>query len=300
MALEDTIRSVKKKTPTVNWGSYYSSGSSYRPATPAPKPTAAKSVAGYVPAPPAPKSTSAYNVQAIQSIPSVPKTTAPAVPTPPSLADVAMTQTASRLTSAPTLAPADVAMTQTASRLVSETPPVISAATPTEQRAAEGGGITQTIAPYSDVPEPSLFPDQFVGSEQATLGVAYQALADWGLLTSEEMGFLGVQPAAVPSWVLSQQDLQILQNNLKDYGVDPGAVWEIYEMMEINGTDYAVLRDEGGELGFAGGYDYGDGGGGYSGGGYSGGGYSGGGYYNAPGSFRSGYTSGLINWRIGF
>jgi hypothetical protein len=41
----------------------------------------------------------------------------------------------------------------------------------------------------------------------------------------------------------------------------------------------------------------GDGGGGSSG---TGGGYGGGGGYASPANFRSGYTSGLINWRIGF
>jgi hypothetical protein len=43
-------------------------------------------------------------------------------------------------------------------------------------------------------------------------------------------------------------------------------------------------------------------GGGISGGGLGGygGGYGGPGSYSSPGGFRSGYTSGLINWRIGF
>jgi hypothetical protein len=139
--------------------------------------------------------------------------------------------------------------------------------------------------------------EQFVGSEQATLGVAYQALADWGLLTGDEMGFLGVQPASVPSWVLSTQDLGILQNNLVDAGIDPNVVWEIYETMMINGKEFAVLKDDGSENLYSDIYDdyYSD-----SDSGYSPGRYSPGGYYNAPGSFRSGYTSGLINWRIGF
>jgi hypothetical protein len=38
---------------------------------------------------------------------------------------------------------------------------------------------------------------------------------------------------------------------------------------------------------------------GYAGGGVGGGG-GGVGRYTSPASFRSGYTSGLINWRIGF
>jgi len=145
--------------------------------------------------------------------------------------------------------------------------------------------------------------DQFVGSEQATLGVTYQALADWGLLTSEEMGFLGVQPAALPAWALGMQDLGILQNNLAAAGIDPNVVWEIYNQTTINDRDYAVLKDYSAETGLdGGGYsaydggDDGDGGGGYTyrapSAGYS--------PYRAPGTFQSGYTSGLINWRIGF
>jgi len=145
--------------------------------------------------------------------------------------------------------------------------------------------------------------DQFVGSEQATLGVTYQALADWGLLTSEEMGFLGVQPAALPAWALGMQDLGILQNNLAAAGIDPNVVWEIYNQTTINGRDYAVLKDYSGDTGLDGGgysaYDGGDNGDGD--GGYTyrapSAGYS---PYRAPGTFQSGYTSGLINWRIGF
>lgn len=130
------------------------------------------------------------------------------------------------------------------------------------------------------------------GSEQAALGVYNQQLANLGMLTSEELGFMGLTPTDQMSYILSPADVRRLTSedpaestyagNLRDtYGDD----WfeQLYEIDEDTG--WATLISYGDVDDDVGGW------GGYGGGGY-GGGYG--------GTYQAAARNGLINWRIGF
>ena len=130
------------------------------------------------------------------------------------------------------------------------------------------------------------------GSEQAALGVYNQQLANLGMLSGDELGFLGLTPTDQMSYILSPADVRRLTSedpaestyagNLRDtYGDD----WfeQLYEIDEDTG--WATLISYGDVDDDVGGW------GGYGGGGY-GGGYG--------GTYQAAARNGLINWRIGF
>jgi len=188
-----------------------------------------------------------------------------------------------------------------------------SAGTPAEQAAAQGGGVPAEINPYfADISSGMQYlynqwpynvagtgtpgelaegggygPSSYQWSESpGSLSELYQgrtpvgpalAAADTVELFLEEFG---VRPEFVTSFV--QQSLGLTPTDMMSMGYvqDMYARWIALDFGEpetVGGS---------GEIG----------GGGYWGG-YGGG--SGGGY-SSPAGFRSGYTSGLINWRIGF
>jgi hypothetical protein len=122
------------------------------------------------------------------------------------------------------------------------------------------------------------------GSEQAYLGPIWQAQAAFGLLSPEEIGFLGVD-TALPSH-LNPAQTRILTDN----GVPPEVIEELFDFDPDTGFWFRTSYDELGEVS-AGGY------GAYSYGypAYGGGG----GRYGYPSYGGGSYAGGLINWRIG-
>lgn len=133
------------------------------------------------------------------------------------------------------------------------------------------------------------------GSEQATLGVYNQQLANLGMLSSEELGFMNITPTDQMSWVLSPADVRRLTSQdpaLSSYASDLrtnyGDDWfeQLYEIDEETG--WAQLISYGEEDSYDGG-----GWGGYGGWGSGGGG---GGYGS---TYRAAAQNGLVNWRIG-
>jgi len=133
------------------------------------------------------------------------------------------------------------------------------------------------------------------GSEQATLGVYNQQLANLGMLSDEELGFLGLTPTDQMSWVLSPADVRRLTSD------DPALATYAGELRNIYGDDwFEQLYEMDEETGWATLITYGDvdedigGWDGYGGGG--GGGY-GGGY---GGTYQAAARNGLLNWRVGF
>ena len=130
------------------------------------------------------------------------------------------------------------------------------------------------------------------GSEQAALGVYHQQLANLGMLSDEELGFLGLTPTDQMSWILSPADVRRLTSEdsaLSTYANDLrnlyGDDWfeQLYETDEETG--WATLITYGDVDDDIGGWD------GYGGGGYGGGGYG--------GTYQAAARNGLINWRIG-
>ena len=191
----------------------------------------------------------------------------------------------------------------------------VSAATPAEQAAALGGGVPERIDPYfadlssgmqylySRFPEnvggvgtPTELaagggygPSSFQWSESpASLAELAQgrtpvgpALAAADTVETFLTAF-GVRPEFVTSFVTQSLGLTPTDMMSMGYAQDLYGRWIALEF----GDEELV---GGGETGVAGPIWDGDGG--------AGGGVS---RYTSPAGFRSGYTSGLINWRIGF
>ena len=138
------------------------------------------------------------------------------------------------------------------------------------------------------------------GSEQAALGVFHQQLGNLGMLTGEELGFLGITPTDQMSWILSPADVRRLTSDDTALSTYAGKLrgtygddWfeQLYEIDEETGwaqlITYGDTDDAAGDWG-------------YSGGGYPGGGYTSGGYTSGYGdTYRSAQRWGLVNWRIG-
>ena len=191
----------------------------------------------------------------------------------------------------------------------------VSGATPTEQVAAQGGGVPERIDPY--------FADLSSGMQYLYSRFPYNVSGD---ATPGELAAGGGYGPSSYQWSESPASLSELAQGrtpvgpalaaadtvatfLTNFGVRPEFVTSfVTQSLGLTPTDmmsmgYAqdlygrwIALDfgdeelvEGGDV--AGGY-------GYTG---TGGGFGGvGGSYSSPASFRSGYTSGLINWRIGF
>jgi len=255
------------------------------PATPAYDVQGIQSLA---PAPPAVPTTS-YNVQGIQSLGGTPDAPSPFY---------------------------DVQSVQSQRTQTQRT----SGATPTEQAAGQGGGVPEQVLPY--------FAD--VGSGTQYLWSQYpQNVGAVGTPTEQRYGqtdaegnYAGYGPTSY-QWSESPASLAEMAQGrtpvgpalaaadtvemfLTEWGVRPGFVTPfVAQSLGLSATDM-------GEMGYVQdlygqwiALDFGEesltdsgAGGGY--GGYTGGGYAGGGGYSSPANFRSGYTSGLINWRIGF
>jgi hypothetical protein len=197
----------------------------------------------------------------------------------------------------------------------------ISYATPTEQAAAQGGGVPERVLPY--------FADLGSGVQYLYSQWPYSAGAV-GTPTEQRYAqmdaagnYVGYGPSSY-QWSESPGSLAELAQGrtpaapalaaadtvasfLVNFGVRPGFVTPfVTQSLGLTATDMArmgYVQDlygqwialEFGEDALAG--DEAAGGGYYYGGGGGGGGR---GYrYRSPVNFRSGYTSGLINWRIG-
>lgn len=270
------------------------------PATPAPPPPTptATPTTGIDP-------TAEYDVQSIQSL------APPAVPTS---YDVQGIQSLGTAPTASTFY--DVQSIQSQRTQTQRT----SGATPTEQAAGQGGGVPEQVLPY--------FAD--VGSGTQYLWSQYpQNVGAVGTPTEQRYGqtdaegnYAGYGPTSY-QWSESPASLAEMAQGrtpvgpalaaadtvemfLTEWGVRPGFVTPfVAQSLGLSATDM-------GEMGYVQdlygqwiALDFGEesltdsgAGGGY--GGYTGGGYAGGGGYSSPANFRSGYTSGLINWRIGF
>ena len=183
----------------------------------------------------------------------------------------------------------------------------VSFATPTEQAAAQGGGVPTHIDPY--------FADLSAGMQYLYSRWPYNVGGE-GTPTELRAGG-GYSPSSF-QWSESPASLNELAQGRTpvgpalaaadsvstffiEFGVRPEFVTPfVAQSLGLTPTDMARMgyvqdlygrwislefgEDTGDSAGFGGGYVYG-------GGGYGGGGYGGG--------FRSGYTSGLISWRIG-
>ena len=192
--------------------------------------------------------------------------------------------------------------------------PTISAATPTEQAAAQGGGVPAQIDPY--------FADLSAGMQYLYSRWPYNVGGE-GTPTELRAGG-GYSPSSY-QWSESPASLNELARGrtpvgpalaaadsvatfLTEFGVRPEFVTPfVAQSLGLTPTDMSKMGyvqdlygrwisldfgdDTGGSAAYGYGYGSYGGGGGVGSGGVSGG-YSGG--------FRSGYTSGLINWRIGF
>ena len=194
----------------------------------------------------------------------------------------------------------------------------VSYATPTEQAAAQGGGVPQYINPY--------FANLSAGTQYLYSQFPYSA---GGVGTPTELNYgqtdaygqpAGYSPSSY-QWSESPGNLAELAQGRTppgpalaaadavgsffiNFGIRPEFVTPfVAQSLGLSSADmtsmgyvqdlygqYIALEfgDEESVTGGAGGYV----------GGY-GGSYGGGGSYKSPGGFRSGYTSGLINWRIG-
>ncbi len=248
--------------------------------------------------PPTPAPT--YNVQDIQSQPAY----TPPAPAPTPTYDIQRTQTLA--TPPPTY---DVQSIQSQREETRQ----VSAATPTEQAAALGGGVPERIDPYfadlssgmqylySRFPENvggvgtptelaaggGFGPSSFQWSESpASLAELAQGRTPVGpaLAAADTVAtFLtefGVRPEFVTSFVTQSLGLTPTDMMSMGYAQDLYGRWIALEF----GDEELV---GGGETGVAGPIWDGDGGAGV-------------GRYTSPTGFRSGYTSGLIQWRIGF
>ena len=223
----------------------------------------------------------------------LPQFVAPSVPNAPTIAET------------PTLAPPyDVQSLQ-------GTPaeqPVISGATPAEQTAAAGGGIPPRIDPY--------FADLSAGMQYLYSRWPYNV---GGEGTPTELGAGGGYSPSSFQWSESPGSLQELAQGrtpvgpalaaadsvvsfLAEFGVRPEFITPfVAQSLGLTPTDMARMGYVQDLYGRWISLEFGDkelvGGTGLSG---SGGAYGGPGSYRTPSGFRSSYTSGLINWRIGF
>ena len=195
--------------------------------------------------------------------------------------------------------------------------PTISGATPTEQAAAQGGGVPEQILPYF-----------------ANLGSGMQYLySQWpynvsGEGTPTELAAGGGYDVSSYQWSESPASLnELIQGRtpagpalaasdavasfLINFGVRPDFVTAfVAQSLGLSATDMMSMGYVQDLYGRWIALEFGDeelvGGGPLTAGGAVGSGLAGGGggggtgSYSSPGGFRSGYTSGLINWRIGF
>lgn len=122
------------------------------------------------------------------------------------------------------------------------------------------------------------------GSEQAYLGPIWQAQAAFGLLSPEEMGFLGVNDA-LPSHLNPAQERILLDN-----GVPQDVLDALYDFDPDTGFWFRTSYDDLGDTAVGGYGSYTSAGGGRYGYPSYGGAAGGGG----------GRGGGLLNWRIGF
>ena len=251
-----------------------------------------------------------YNVQGIQSLGGTP--TAPV--TPSLTTDRALSDTYA------TTSPLTDQLVQATSGYGGGTQPAISGATPTEQAAGQGGGVPEQVLPYfADVGSGT----QYLWSQwpQNVGAVGTPTEQRYGQ-TDAEGNYAGYGPTSY-QWSESPASLaQLAQGTtpvapalaaattvetfLTEFGVRPDFVTPfVAQSLGLSATDMqsmGYVQDlygqwialDFGEDPLAGG----GAGGGYVGDGGFGGG--GGGGYSSPANFRSGYTSGLINWRIGF
>jgi hypothetical protein len=194
-------------------------------------------------------------------------------------------------------------------------PPQPSGATPTEQAAAQGGGVPEEILPYfADIGSGT----QYLWSQWPynVGGVGTPTELRYGQ-TDAEGNYAGYGPSSY-QWSESPASLAELAQGrtpvapalaaadtvelfLTEWGVRPDFVTPfVAQSLGLSATDMqsmGYVQDLYGQwiaLDFGEESLVGDG----AGGAY--GGYGGGGGYSSPANFRSGYTSGLINWRIGF
>jgi len=182
-------------------------------------------------------------------------------------------------------------------------------ATPAEQTAGQGGGLVSSIQPYEDLQawfNPALAggfgtptelrysagpgqsnygPSAIQWSEDANnlalmqQGISPAQMADNSI--NAVYAFLtdfGVRPEFVTPYVQSRLGLTAADMVAMGYAQDPYGRWILLDF----GSAQAGTAAAGG-FGYGGSYGSGGGGRGYVGG----------------GSFRSNYTSGLLNWRIG-
>ena len=235
---------------------------------------------------------------------------APAVPSPTT--DRALSDTYATTSST---TPLTDQLVRATSGYGADTLPTISEATPTEQAAAAGGGVPPRIDPYFEdlssgmqylysqwpynvggVGTPTELragggysPSSYQWSESpASLAELAQGRTPVGpaLAAADTVEtFLtefGVRPEFVTSFV--QQSLGLTPSDMMSMGY----VQDLYaRWIALDFGDEELVG--GGETGVAGPI--------WDGGGRAGGGVS---RYASPAGFRSGYTSGLINWRIGF
>jgi len=176
-------------------------------------------------------------------------------------------------------------------------------ATPAEQSAAQGGGTPDNIQPYSDLQ--SWFNPFDAGGygTPAELG-AGGGYGPSSVQWSEDANNLALMKQGVSPVAMAENAVNTVYSFLTDFGVRPDFITPyVQERLGLTPQDMIAMgyaQDPYGRWILL---DFGDaqaGAGGSGGGSYSGGSYGGGGGGGSGGSsFRSGYTSGLINWRIG-
>jgi len=235
---------------------------------------------------------SSYNVQDIQSTGQAPSTQ----------------QTAYNVQDIQTLAPTQqtqqVYDVQAVQSLVAQTQ---ANATPAEQSGGQGGQ-PENIQPYEDLQ--SWFNPASAGGFGTPTELTYSAgpgMSNYGasaIQWSETANNLALMQAGISPAAMAENSINAVYAFLTDFGVRPGFITP-YVQARLNLTpqdmiDMGYAQDPYGrwialdygedysEVGADSGYTYLDIGGGGGGRGGSGG-----------SSFRSGYTSGLINWRIG-
>ena len=266
----------------------------------APAPTVAPAVPQTT-APALPITQPTYDVQGIQSLAGTPQG--------PGYDVQAIQSLGAPTPSAPTQQTYDVQSIQG----IQQQPQQPSGATPTEQAAAQGGGVPTHIDPY--------FEDLSSGMQYLYSQWPYNVS---GVGTPTELRAGGGYSPSSYQWSESPGVLQELAQGrtpvgpalaaadsvstfLTEFGVRPEFITPfVAQSLGLSPTDMSRMGYVQDLYGRWISLEFGDvelvdggsvGGAGLSG---SGGGYSGPGSYNSPGGFRSGYTSGLINWRISF
>ena len=191
----------------------------------------------------------------------------------------------------------------------------LSEATPTEQAAAQGGGVPTHIDPYFEDLSSGMqylysqFPENVGGVGTPTELRAgggygpssYQWSESPASIAQLQQGQTPVGPALAAATTV--------ETFLTEFGVRPEFVTSfVTQSLGLTPTDMMSMGYVQDLYGRWIALDFGDeelvgGSAGVSTGGSAGGstgGYGGGGGYASPAGFRSGYTSGLIQWRIGF